>query len=157
MATVYIGIGTNLGDKERNIQQAIRLIQDETGTVKTVSSMYRSKPWGFESDNDFLNAVIEVDSSLLPTDLLLKTQEIEQRIGRSVKSTNGYTDRIIDLDILFYDDLMIDTPQLKIPHPLIVERDFVIIPLCEIAPGFIHPVLKKSIRELRDSAGFECE
>jgi len=148
MALVYLGLGTNLGEKERNLNDAIISLSQEVGFVIRSSTFYASKPWGFESDNDFLNAVVLVDTALTPFDVLSKTQEIEKSLGRTAKTINGYSDRLIDIDILLYDNLIIDQPTLKIPHPLIAERDFVIIPLSEIAPDLVHPVFGRKIVEL---------
>jgi 2-amino-4-hydroxy-6-hydroxymethyldihydropteridine diphosphokinase len=148
MALVYLGLGTNLGEKERNLNDAIISLSQEVGFVIRSSIFYASKPWGFESDNDFLNAVVLVDTALTPFDVLSKTQEIEKSLGRTAKTINSYSDRLIDIDILLYDNLIIDQPTLKIPHPLIAERDFVIIPLSEIAPDLVHPVFGRKIVEL---------
>ena len=148
MALVYLGLGTNLGEKERNLNDAIISLSQEVGFVIRSSTFYASKPWGFESDNDFLNAVVLVDTALTPFDVLSKTQEIEKGLGRTAKTINGYSDRLIDIDILLYDNLIIDQPTLKIPHPLIAERDFVIIPLSEIAPDLVHPVFGRKIAAL---------
>jgi len=148
MALVYLGLGTNLGEKERNLNDAIISLSQEVGFVIRSSTFYASKPWGFQSDNDFLNAVVLVDTNLTPFDVLSKTQEIEKSQGRTAKTINGYSDRLIDIDILLYDNLIIDQPTLKIPHPLIAERDFVIIPLSEIAPDLVHPVFGRKIVEL---------
>jgi 2-amino-4-hydroxy-6-hydroxymethyldihydropteridine diphosphokinase len=136
----YLGLGTNLGDKERNLTDAIRALSFQVGSVLAQSAMHRSAPWGFSSDNEFLNAVVLVETELTPLDLLAATQEIERSLGRTAKSVDGYADRLIDIDILLYEQLVIDTPELKIPHPLIAERDFVRIPLLEIAPGLLNPV-----------------
>jgi len=148
MALVYLGLGTNLGEKERNLNDAIISLSQEVGFVIRSSIFYASKPWGFESDNDFLNAVVLVDTALTPFDVLSKTQEIEKSLGRTAKTINSYSDRLIDIDILLYDNLIIDQPTLKIPHPLIAERDFVIIPLSEIAPDLVHPVFGRKIAAL---------
>jgi len=133
MAHTYLSLGTNLGNKKTNLETAISLISETIGEVVSVSSFYHSAPWGFESEHDFLNVAVAVETKLSPAELLKKTQEIEQKMGRKIKSKNGnYTDRIIDIDIIFYDDLIIDMPELKIPHPLWKERDFVRIPIVEI-------------------------
>lgn len=148
MALVYLGLGTNLGDKERNLSVAIIALSLEVGEVVKQSSFYSSKAWGFESENEFLNAVILLETNLSPFDLLAKTQKIERDLGRETKSVNGYADRLIDIDILLYDNLVIDHPILKIPHPLIAERDFVIVPLAEIASDLVHPVSGERIQEM---------
>lgn len=140
MALIYLGLGTNLGDKERNLDDAILRISEEIGEVNCQSRFYASKPWGFDSENDFLNAVLSVETNLSPLDLLSKTQEIEKQLGRTANSANGYTDRVIDIDVLLYDNKIVNLPELKIPHPYITERDFVYVPLLEIAPNLVHPI-----------------
>ena len=130
---VYLALGSNLGDKEAHLTEAIENIGRRIGDVVRQSAFYYSAPWGFESENDFVNAVVECHTSLSPRRLLRATQAIERRMGRVEKSSGGvYHDRIIDIDILLYDDLHIDYPDLKIPHPLMHERDFVMVPLREI-------------------------
>ena len=148
MSLVYLGLGTNLGDKERNLNDAVLSVSMEVGEVLSVSSFYASKPWGFESENEFLNAVILVNTELSPFDLLAKTQEIEKQLGRTDKIVVGYSDRLIDIDILLYDNFIIDQPTLQIPHPHIAEREFVYVPLAELAPDLVHPLLGKKISEL---------
>jgi 2-amino-4-hydroxy-6-hydroxymethyldihydropteridine diphosphokinase len=114
---------------------AVEEIGKRVGEITSLSAFHDSEPWGFESENSFLNAVFCVSTELTPIEVLHITQEIERELGRSKKSVNGiYSDRMIDIDILLYDDLHIQTPELTIPHPLMRERDFVIIPLREIAP-----------------------
>ena len=136
MHTVYLGIGTNIGDRRRNIAEAVRLIGERIGTVRRLSSLIETEPWGFTSSNMFVNAAACVDTSLTPRGVLEATQAIERELGRTRKSTDGqYHDRLIDIDILMYDDLHIDEPDLKIPHPLMHERDFVMRPLGEIYEG----------------------
>ena len=131
--TVYLGLGTNLGDKEGNIGEAVRRIGELIGTVECQSTLLVSEPWGFESENTFVNAALRCSTELEPMDVLEKTQEIERAMGRTQKSVDRqYHDRIIDIDILMYDDLHIDTKTLKLPHPLMKERDFVMIPLEEV-------------------------
>ena len=135
MHQVYLGLGTNLGDKEANLKAAIEEIRKRVGEIASLSAFYASEPWGFESENSFLNAVCCVMSDLSPMEILSIAQEIERELGRKTKSVGGiYSDRMIDIDILLYDDLRIHTPELTIPHPLMWERDFVMIPLREIAP-----------------------
>ena len=131
----YLGLGTNLGDRRDNLLRAVEHINEQAGHVLACSSFIETEPWGFSSDNAFLNAVIEIDTSLTPHDLLHATQEIERAMGRTHKSLDGmYTDRIIDIDILLYEDLKISDTELTIPHPLIWQRSFVYGPLLEIAP-----------------------
>ena len=131
---LYLGLGTNLGDREANLRTAAELIGQRVGRVKALSSFYVTAPWGFASDNDFLNAVACVETDIPPMELLGITQGIERDMGRKEKSAGHvYHDRIIDIDILLYGDLTIDSPALTIPHPLMWERDFVMRPLREIA------------------------
>ena len=129
----YLSLGTNLGDKRKNIAEAIKNIGELVGDVVRQSALYETEPWGFRSDNRFVNAAVCVDTQLSPRRLLEVTQRIERDMGRTLKSDGGeYHDRIIDIDILLYGDLHIDEPDLKIPHPLMHERDFVMTPLNEI-------------------------
>lgn len=126
-------MGSNLGDRKENLACAIRLIGERVGKVLRVSSFIETEPWGFESDNTFVNAVILCETTLTPRQVLRATQKIEREMGRKKKSTDGgYADRCIDIDILLYDDLRVDEPDLQIPHPLMLKRDFVMIPLREI-------------------------
>ncbi|MCI6049251.1 2-amino-4-hydroxy-6-hydroxymethyldihydropteridine diphosphokinase [Phocaeicola plebeius] len=149
MATVYLGLGTNLGDKEANLRTAIYKLQERIGKQVSLSSFYETAPWGFESDHSFLNAAIGLETSLSPIEILHITQEIEKELGRTKKSVNGsYSDRLIDIDILLYDTLVLQTPELTIPHPLMTERDFVMKPLIEIAGNVIHPTRQKTLSEL---------
>ena len=128
-----MGLGSNLGKKEENIHKAIKLIGERVGLVVRQSSLITTEPWGFESENSFVNAVILCETELTPREVLHATQKIEREMGRKKKSTNGgYADRCIDIDILLYDDLRVDEPDLQIPHPLMLKRDFVMIPLREI-------------------------
>ena len=149
MATVYLGLGTNLGDKEANLRTAIYKLQERIGKQVSLSSFYETAPWGFESDHSFLNAAIGLETILSPIEILHITQEIEKELGRTKKSVNGsYSDRLIDIDILLYDNLVLQTPELTIPHPLMTERDFVMKPLIEIAGNVIHPTRQKTLSEL---------
>ena len=138
MHQVYLGLGSNIGDRRQCIADAIRLISERVGTVLRQSSLIETEPWGFKSENRFLNGVILCDTSLTPQQVLKATQKIERALGRRQKSVGAdtdvpvYHDRPIDIDILLYDDLSVDEPDLKIPHPLMYERDFVMIPLNEI-------------------------
>ncbi len=137
--TVYLSLGTNLGDKEHNLVSAITEIERRIGPIRAQSAFLATEPWGFESPNTFLNAAIRVETELSPHALLKVTQQIERDMGRTQKSTVNsqlstviYHDRIIDIDILLYDDLHIHTKKLTIPHPHMYERNFVLIPLKEI-------------------------
>ena len=136
---VYLSLGTNLGDREENIRRAVGLIGERVGQVVRQSSVIETEPWGFESANRFLNAVICCETTLTPRQLLETTQQIERNMGRRKVTSHlvprtSYHDRPIDIDILLYDDITVDEPDLKIPHPLMHQRDFVKIPLAEIKP-----------------------
>jgi 2-amino-4-hydroxy-6-hydroxymethyldihydropteridine diphosphokinase len=149
MSTVYLGLGTNLGDKTFQLRTAVSEIEKRIGRVMTLSAFYTTSPWGFSSENTFLNAACAVQTTLLPHEVLSITQNIEINLGRKNKSfAHNYSDRLIDIDILFYDQLILDEANLQIPHPLLSEREFVLKPLVEIAPDFIHPVSHKNIRTL---------
>src|SRR5574344_916696 len=127
MHKIYLGLGANIGNKKETISKAIKRIEELIGVVERQSALYETAPWGFKSENTFLNGAILCNTILSPQQLLLATQQIERELGRKEKSVNGsYTDRIIDIDILLYDDITIDEDNLKIPHPLMKERDFVV-------------------------------
>ena len=129
----YLSLGSNLGDRHATMQSAILLLDSQAGTIDRVSSAIETEPWGFESANKFLNMCVRITSTLSPEQLLATTKDIELQLGRTTKSVNGqYHDRPIDIDILTYDDLHINTPSLTLPHPHMHERDFVMIPLREI-------------------------
>lgn len=131
--TVYLALGANIGDRRTTMLRAIDRINELIGTVERQSVFYETEPWGFASAHRFLNACVRVSTMLSPRQLLAATQQIERALGRTAKSAGGvYHDRVIDIDILLYDDLRVDEPDLKIPHPLMAERDFVMIPLREI-------------------------
>lgn len=129
---LYLSLGSNLGDRKKNLEDAISLINDSVGHVCRVSSFIETEPWGFKSEHSFLNAACMVETALTPEQCLNVTQEIERKLGRTTKSCGSYQDRIIDIDMLSYDDLCIDTTQLTLPHPRMHEREFVMIPLEEI-------------------------
>jgi 2-amino-4-hydroxy-6-hydroxymethyldihydropteridine diphosphokinase len=147
MDKVFLGIGTNLGSRKVNLRKATEMIADHIGKVVNSSPVYETAPWGFEAENDFLNMVVTVETNLAPAEVLKKILQIESMLGRE-RNQDRYSSRIIDIDILLYDDLIINENGLKIPHPLMHERKFVLVPLCELAPEMIHPVLKKSMRVL---------
>lgn len=157
MAEVYLGLGTNLGDKEQNLRDAVQKIEEQVGKVVSLSAFYVTSPWGFTSENSFLNAAACVKTELSPLEVLQETQMIERELGRTKKSVNGmYSDRLIDIDLLLYDDVILSVTspsgsELILPHPLMTERDFVMKPLAEIAPGLMHPVLGKTVKELTSS------
>lgn len=138
MATLYLSLGTNMGDRRKNLSSALELIGHEVGTVVSASDIIETEPWGFESSNMFLNMVAKVETHLQPIEVLHATQKIEHTLGRDKKSVDGaYQNRPIDIDILLYDDLVMNTPELTIPHPLMYQREFVMKPLAQIAPELI--------------------
>ncbi|MCL1867350.1 MAG: 2-amino-4-hydroxy-6-hydroxymethyldihydropteridine diphosphokinase [Paludibacter sp.] len=156
MAITFFSIGTNLGNRKRNIERAIALLEKRVGRCVKISDFYQTSPWGFVSENEFLNIAAEFETTLQPLDLLKVTQQIERALGRARKSENGtYCDRIIDIDILFYDNLIINLPQLTLPHPLLQKRDFVLTPLAQIASEWQHPILKKTISEIKKAGFFQ--
>ena len=136
---MFLGLGSNLGNRRENLERAIRLIDDRVGQIARQSSFVETEPWGFLSEHKFMNAVVLCETTKTPREVLELTQQIERDMGRRKKSVNGksvnrkYADRPIDIDILLYDDLTVDEPDLKIPHPLMRERDFVMTPLREIS------------------------
>ena len=133
-----------MGDRAENLTRAVALISEQVGTVLACSSFMETAPWGFTSDNHFLNAVLAVDTALSPHELLRITQSIERELGRLHKTIDGnYSDRIIDIDILLYEDLTIVSEELSIPHPYILMRDFVYLPLEEIAPEVLRNLRAK--------------
>ena len=146
---LYLGLGSNLGDKQAYLKLAISLIEKRIGRIVCQSAYYETEPWGYVSSNTYLNAVIAVETNLMPMDVLDITQDIERELGRKQKSTeDGYADRPIDIDLLLMDDWVMQTERLTLPHPLMHQRLFVMEPLVEIAPTLIHPVLKKTICQI---------
>ena len=143
--TVYLALGSNLENREANLSTAIESMPPEVIPV-ACSPAYKTPPWGFVDQPAFLNQVIKAKTDLTPKELLGFIKQLERKIGR--EPTFQYGPRLIDLDILFYDELLINTPELKIPHPQIPERAFVLVPLSDIAPDLIHPVLLVSINDL---------
>lgn len=145
---VYLGLGTNIGNKRKNLITAASLLAERAGDILTLSRFYESEPWGFKSENMFLNAALKLQTDFAPLTLLSAIQQIEIEMGRTEKSKGEYHDRIIDIDILLYERLIMQNPNLIIPHPLMTERKFVMEPLAEIAPTFMHPILNLTIAEL---------
>lgn len=144
MRTTYLSLGSNLGNKLENLQGAIDEINQEIGHVKNISSVYKTKSWGFEGE-DFYNICIEISSSLNPEKMIQSVLQIENRLGRIRDDANTYNNRVIDIDILLFDDEIIFFNELKVPHPEMLNRKFVLVPLTEIAPNVIHPISKRTI------------
>ena len=150
MTIAYIGIGSNLGDKEHNIKKSIDLIKEKSKILE-ISRLYKTEPVGYKNQDKFLNCAIKIKTELKPIELLGFLQSIEKRLGRIRTIKNG--PRTIDLDILFYGIEIINENNLIVPHPRLHEREFVLEPLEDISPNFIHPVLRKSIKELVSDGG----
>ena len=146
MDEIFIGIGSNLGDKEKNIRKAISLLKERCKILK-LSSLYETEPVGYKNQNWFLNCAVQIKTGLKPQELLKFILSIENKLGRIRAIKNG--PRTIDLDILFYGNKIIKTKNLAIPHPRLHKRLFVLKPLADICPDFVHPVLNKSIDKLR--------
>jgi 2-amino-4-hydroxy-6-hydroxymethyldihydropteridine diphosphokinase len=142
---VYLSLGTNVGDRVANLKQAISSLPPQM-TVKKKSKVYETPPWGYTEQDSFLNQVVMATTYLEPEPLLKHLKRLEVALGR--KASFRYGPRLIDLDILFYDDLVLETPLLTVPHPHLHERGFVLIPMMDIAPDHVHPVMQKSIREM---------
>ena len=146
-------IGSNLGQREEIINQSVEMMSERCGKVVAVSSLYETEPWGFVAEQDFLNQVVAVRTEKLPHELLSELMKIEKELGRERHSVEGYESRPIDLDILYYDDLIINDDDLILPHPRLHQRKFVLMPLCDIAADFIHPVFIRTNKELLE----DCE
>lgn len=147
MNKVFLGLGTNLGNRKANLRKAVEMIGKHIGKVIKSSSVYETAPWGFEAETDFLNMVVRVDTNYSPSEVMKNITGIESMLGRE-RNQDRYSSRVIDIDILLFDDLIINENGLKIPHPLLHERRFVLVPLNEIASDIIHPVLKMTISSL---------
>jgi len=154
MHEVFLSLGSNLGDRMACLNKAAGLITSFAGSIIKVSSVYETEPWGCSHNNNVYNMALELETSLKPMELLKRLQKIEKQCGRK-SSDVRYAARTLDIDILFYDNEMIETDHLKIPHPLIHERRFVLFPMVEIAPLFVHPVLAKTISQLLANCGDE--
>ena len=144
--TAYVALGSNLGDKEANLRRALELLIERGVEIVKTSTFISTEPYGVTDQPQFLNGVCEVRTSLVPLALLHTLLEIEQEMGRV--RLRHWGERNIDLDLLLYEDVVLDTPELKLPHPDMQNRDFVLLPLAEIAPELVHPILQKSIEEL---------
>ena len=147
MALVFLGLGSNMGNREDNLAKMVDLIADRAGDISLRSGIIESEPWGYTGEKKYLNMVVGMNTVLGPMDLLMALKRIEMELGRDM-SVTGYSDRPADIDILFYGDLIMATPELTIPHIRLHERDFVLRPLLEIAPGYMHPAFGLTVAEL---------
>jgi 2-amino-4-hydroxy-6-hydroxymethyldihydropteridine diphosphokinase len=148
--TVYLGLGANMGDRERNLRAAIEALDTLDLKVLRVSPVYETEPVDVREQPWFLNLVVEAETSLFPMQLLARTMKVERALGRRRVAAKG--PRTIDIDVLFYGNAVIDTPRLTVPHPRAAERRFVLAPMADLAPDFRHPVLRRTMRELLDAA-----
>jgi len=144
----YLLTGSNMEPRFDMIKQAAAMIEADVGKVLQLSSVYESEAWGFKADKKFLNQLILVETPLLPHELLACILKIEEKLGRRRNMTEKYQSRLIDIDILYFNNAVIDMPALTIPHPRLHERRFAMLPLAEIAPQYLHPLLKKTNTEL---------
>ncbi len=147
MSKVYLLLGSNIGNRKETLSKAKKMIAQNTGMILSLSGVYESAAWGFKSNNHFLNQVLLIETEYLPQHLLSEILNIESVLGR-VRKSKHYEPRVIDIDILLYDDKIIEDSNLKIPHPLLHQRNFALVPLVEIASEFIHPVFNKTIKEI---------
>ncbi len=152
MNTCFLLLGGNIGDKEDSLKKAVALLEQKLGSTPKKSSIFITAAWGNENQPEFYNQAIAIETILSAVELLKIVLEIEEQLGRK-RNNDKWQERIIDIDILFYNNDIIDLPELKIPHPFIQERKFVLAPMNEIAGNFIHPILKKTIKKLLN----ECE
>ena len=149
--TVFVLLGSNLGDRELLVNQASKMMGERCGKIVAKSRLYESEPWGFKSEHWFLNQVVKIETALSPDDLMKELLEIEKELGRDRSVPHeGYVSRPMDLDILYFGNEIIDTQMITAPHPRLHERRFTLLPLCDIAPDYVHPVMKKTNLQLLD-------
>jgi 2-amino-4-hydroxy-6-hydroxymethyldihydropteridine diphosphokinase len=147
LQTLFLSLGSNLGNREDNLNQAIQLIKQNISTNLSISNIYETEPWGNLNQAGFLNLILKIEnSSLLPHEVLEKIQKIEIELGRV--RVEKWGERCIDIDIIFFNDLILDDTQLVIPHPFVQERKFVLVPLADVAPDWVHPVLQKTTLQM---------
>lgn len=150
MSVVYLSLGSNMGDRESLLELSIKEINEQIGEVTKVSGKYETEPWGFVSANKFINMAIEVQSSLSPSEISKRVHQIEYDLGRRRDTRlTGYQDRVIDIDILMIDNIVSNEEYLTLPHPRMHQREFVLQPMCEIAPNVVHPTLGVTIKEIK--------
>ena len=147
MNLIYLSLGSNLGNRKQHLDEALKLIQSQIGGIESVSRYYESEPWGYSSENRFCNCCLSLRTTMDPLLLMDRLLEIEQDLGRQREGL-GYSDRVIDIDMLLYGESRLDHPRLSLPHPSMGDRRFVLAPLAEIAPELIHPVTGNSISKM---------
>lgn len=147
MTKLYILLGGNLGDKQLIFSETRKRLAGQLGRISRQSAIYETEPWGFESADMFWNQALEIETELVPDEILVRSRNIEHELGR-IRQKNQYGSRVIDIDILFYGGQVINQERLTIPHPRIQDRKFVLVPLGEIAPELVHPVFRKTIKQL---------
>ncbi len=148
MAKVILSLGSNLPDRKENLLYALKKIDENVGKILKISSIYQTDPWGFEAENRFLNMAIMVDTNFSPHGLIKQLNSIEKNAGRTKKTSTHYESRPLDIDIIFYDEEIYYDKDLQIPHKHAHKRKFVLIPIAEICPNFVHPIFKKTILEI---------
>ena len=156
MQLIYLSLGSNLGRREQNLERALVLIKERVGQPESLSRIYESEPWGYSSSSNFYNCCISLHSGLAPQPLMEDLLQIEHEMGRR-RGGRGYTDRVIDIDLLLYGNSCINTPGLTVPHPSMADRKFVLAPLAEIAAGVVHPVSGKAIQSMLEECADQSE
>lgn len=154
--TSFLSLGSSQGDKLSMLQQALVCVNALCGKTERISPVYETEPWGFKTKETFLNIAAEIKTGLSPQDLIKTILQIEEQMGRIRKKSICYSGRTIDIDILFYDDIEISVPGLTLPHPHVHERRFVLQPLCDIAPEFVHPMMRTCISQLLSNCNDRC-
>lgn len=157
MNQVVLMLGGNQGDVKETLLKTIKELTNKVGSITNQSAIYKTKAWGITDQPDFLNQAIVLKTNLLPEKVMEMCLSIEQILGRTRKENNKWGERIIDIDLIFYNNEIVDTPSLKIPHPFLHQRNFVLTPLTEILPNFLHPVLNKTIKELSEGCEDQLE
>ena len=151
MSLSYLLLGSNLGDSRYHLARARSFIEEKAGSILGQSDLYESAPWGFSAPQHFLNQALEIETTKKPLELLNILLDIEKEMGRERSDDGGYASRLIDIDILFYGNEILDHPKLSVPHPRIQERRFVLVPMVELNPGLVHPVLQASMAVLLEN------